>query len=113
MPAWINNFIPYKVWVKLFIHSQTSTEVWEWIIDFIPHIEMGVITYPCWVSIYLSNANKINMACKLISMTKGQLQQLKPPTNVNATWHEVHVFMGHDNSSQIMCGVAYCVMDLL
>ena len=25
MPAWISNHMPRKVWVKLFIHSQTST----------------------------------------------------------------------------------------
>ena len=23
--AWINNYIPYKVWIKLHIHSQAST----------------------------------------------------------------------------------------
>ena len=25
-----------------------NVEVWEWISDFILHIIMGVITYPCW-----------------------------------------------------------------
>ena len=40
IPAWISNHIYDKIWLKLLIHSQTSTvtvEVWEWISDFIPH----------------------------------------------------------------------------
>ena len=26
-----------------------TVEVWEWISNFIPHLKMNVITYPCWV----------------------------------------------------------------
>ena len=53
-----------QVWVKLLIHSQTSSvgeitypfpnfngatvEVWEWIDNFAPYIIMDVITYPNW-----------------------------------------------------------------
>ena len=35
--------------MKLLIHSKTSTavEVWEWISDFIPHLIMDVVFYPC------------------------------------------------------------------
>ena len=44
IPAWINNHMPRRVWVKLFIHSQTSmVEVWEWISYFIPHFIMDLI----------------------------------------------------------------------
>ena len=25
-----------------------AIEIWEWIGNFIPHIKMGTIIYPCW-----------------------------------------------------------------
>ena len=52
IPAWISNYIHYKVWGEIiypFLNFNGVTiEVKEWIIDVIPHILMGVITYPCW-----------------------------------------------------------------
>ena len=51
IPAWISNHMPSKVWdettYSLAINGVT-TEVREWISNFIPHIRMDVITYPCW-----------------------------------------------------------------
>ena len=51
-PAWKNNHIHYKVWDKITCSFPNVTgcivEVWEWIINFIPHFTGHVITYPCW-----------------------------------------------------------------
>ena len=51
IPAWIGNHMPCKVWDQItypFPNFNGSTvEVWEWINNFIPHIIIHVITYPC------------------------------------------------------------------
>ena len=51
IPAWIRNHMPSKMWDEItypFPNFNGSTvEVCEWISYFIPHIIMGVITYPC------------------------------------------------------------------
>ena len=48
--AWMNNHTPSKKWVEinhLFPNFNGCTvEIWEWIINFIPHFVMAVITYP-------------------------------------------------------------------
>ena len=52
IPAWISNHIRYSVWDEItyqlpnFISA--TVEVWEWISNFIPHLTMHVITFPCW-----------------------------------------------------------------
>ena len=51
-PAWISNHMHRKVWDEITDpfpnFNDCAVEVWEWISDFIPHIIMTVITYPCW-----------------------------------------------------------------
>ena len=52
IPAWMSNHIHYKVWYEI-IHpfpniNSCTVEVWEWMINFIPHFTGHVITYPCW-----------------------------------------------------------------
>ena len=51
IPAWINNHMPSKVRNEItdsFPNINGCTvEVWEWMNNFIPHILMDVITYPC------------------------------------------------------------------
>ena len=41
IPAWVNNYIHYKVWDELTYPfpnlNGTTVEVWEWISNFIPH----------------------------------------------------------------------------
>ena len=46
--AWISNNLSDLMWDWLLIYSQTSTTgpIWEWISNFIPH--MDVIIYPSW-----------------------------------------------------------------
>ena len=50
-PAWISNYIHYKVWDEISCpfpnFSGAVIEVWEWISDFIPHFTGHVITYLC------------------------------------------------------------------
>ena len=52
IPAGISNYIPYKVCGKITYpfpnFSSCIDEVWEWIVNFISHIIIDVITYPCW-----------------------------------------------------------------
>ena len=48
--------------MKLRIHSQApnccTSEVWEWISSFVPHVTGHVFTYPCWVPwAHLSSTN--------------------------------------------------------
>ena len=50
----INNYILYKVWHDITYpfpnFNRATVEVWEWMINFIPHFTTGcMITYPCWV----------------------------------------------------------------
>ena len=48
IPAWISNDTLSNVWdeiVYLFPNG-TAVEIWEWIISFILHHVMDVITYP-------------------------------------------------------------------
>ena len=51
IPAWISNYIHYKVWDKITYpfpnFNGATVEVWEWINNFILHFTMYVITYPC------------------------------------------------------------------
>ena len=51
-PAWISNRMLSKVWDEITYpfpnFNGCTVEVWEWIINFMPHIIMYVITYPCW-----------------------------------------------------------------
>ena len=51
-PAWTSNDMPTKVWNKITYPFQdfndATVEVWKWIRNFIPHLIMDVITYPCW-----------------------------------------------------------------
>ena len=49
LPAWISNYIHYKVWDEItYPFPNFNVEVWEWISNFIPHFIGHVITYPCW-----------------------------------------------------------------
>ena len=52
IPAWISNHMPRKMWNEItfpFTNLNGSTvEVWEWTSNFITHIIMDVMTYPCW-----------------------------------------------------------------
>ena len=52
IPPMKSNFIHYKVWDEInhpFLNFNGATaEVWEWIINFIPHVMIGVITHPYW-----------------------------------------------------------------
>ena len=51
IPAWISNHMSSKVWDKInypFLNFNGCTvEVWEWVNNFIPHLIMDVIIYPC------------------------------------------------------------------
>ena len=51
IPARISDHIPSKVWDEITYpfpnFNGCSVEVWEWIIHFIPHFIMDVITYSC------------------------------------------------------------------
>ena len=55
IPAWISNYIHYKVWYGIVYPFQningTAIQVWEWISNFIPHFTGHVVTYPCqdWI----------------------------------------------------------------
>ena len=52
IPAWICNNIPYKWWDGITYafpnFNGCTVEVLEWISNFILHLVMDVITYPCW-----------------------------------------------------------------
>ena len=45
IPAWRSNYMPGKMWDEI---TYSFLKVKEWIINFIPHFIMDVITYPCW-----------------------------------------------------------------
>ena len=63
MRACISNHVTSKVWDEFTDPSQNfnnaTSEVWEWISNFIPHFKMDVITYPCW---HLSQTILVNQA---------------------------------------------------
>ena len=42
-PAWVCNHVSSKVWWN---YSLATVDVWKWIINFIPHIIMDIISYP-------------------------------------------------------------------
>ena len=44
IPAWISNYIQYKMWDEIIY---PFPNVWEWISNFIPYFTGTVITYPC------------------------------------------------------------------
>ena len=50
IPAWLNNYIHYKVWNEIIYPFQNfngcTDEVWEWISSFFSHFTELVITYP-------------------------------------------------------------------
>ena len=50
--AWISNTIRLQVWYEITYAfpnlNGCTVEVWEWIINFIPHFIPHVITHPCW-----------------------------------------------------------------
>ena len=52
IPTWTSNQIPCRVWDEITCpfpnFNGETVEVWEWINNFIPHITMDVIIYPCW-----------------------------------------------------------------
>ena len=49
IPAWISNYIHYKVWVEITYpfpnFNGWTVEVWEWISNFSPHFTRHVITF--------------------------------------------------------------------
>ena len=45
-PAWISNYLPCNVWMKLLISC--TVEVWERICNFTPHFIVDVISYLYW-----------------------------------------------------------------
>ena len=46
---WICNHMPSKVWGELtYPFNSYTVEAWEWRYNIIPHIIVGVTTYPCW-----------------------------------------------------------------
>ena len=51
-PVWIINHMLSKMWDEIIQpfpnFNRTTVEVWEWISNFIPHLIMAVIGYPCW-----------------------------------------------------------------
>ena len=55
IPAWISNHVSSKVWYEISYpmpnFNSYTTEVSEWISNFIPQITMDVITYPWWTQI--------------------------------------------------------------
>ena len=57
IPAWISNFVNYKVWDKITYPfpnhpfpnlNGCTVGVWEWISNFIPHFTGHMFTYPSW-----------------------------------------------------------------
>ena len=51
IPAWISNYINYKVWDEITYpfpnFNGVTVEVWEWKSNFIAHFPAHMITYPC------------------------------------------------------------------
>ena len=52
IPSWMRNHTPNKVWDDI-VHPipnyiGANVEIWKWLSNFIPHLIMDVITYPCW-----------------------------------------------------------------
>ena len=53
IPAWVSNHTPSKEQDEIIypfsnFNGWLTVEVWEWMHNFITHIAMDVITYPCW-----------------------------------------------------------------
>ena len=61
IPAWTSNHMPSEVWVEItypFPNTNGATvEVWEWIINFIPHFKMRCI-YLSTLGLNLNHASK-------------------------------------------------------
>ena len=51
IPAWMNNYIHYKVWDEINYSipnfNGCTADVWEWINNLISHFTWYLITYPC------------------------------------------------------------------
>ena len=48
-PAWRRNYTHYELWDETtYLFTTAMVAVWEWISNFLPHLIMDVITYPCW-----------------------------------------------------------------
>ena len=84
LASWIN--LPSKMWDQItyqFPHLNDCTiEVWEWISNFIPHLIMDVVTYPCW------------------DLSKSMLVKEAPG---DTTWH-------HIAWSKLLQVLAYCLI---
>ena len=67
--AWISNQISSKVWDKItypFPYFNDYTyEVCKWMSNFIPHIVMDVIIYPCWDKSYATVVKRGALTCNL------------------------------------------------
>ena len=52
IPAWISNHMSNKAWDEITYpfpnFNGCTVDGWEWISNFIPHLIMDVVTYPCW-----------------------------------------------------------------
>ena len=61
----MNNHMPNKVWDEFTYpfpnFDGAAVEFWEWMINFIPHIVMDVIIYPCWGESLIMCFNKMHM----------------------------------------------------
>ena len=56
IPAWIGNHMPWKVWYEItypFPNFNDRFEMREWIINFIPHFTIYIITHPCHINVIL------------------------------------------------------------
>ena len=48
-PFFANNGLTLILaWITTHTANKATVEVFEWIVNFIPHIKIDVITYPCW-----------------------------------------------------------------
>ena len=43
-----NGLTLFLAWITTHTANKATVEVFEWIVNFIPHIKIDVITYPCW-----------------------------------------------------------------
>ena len=52
IPAWISDYMRFQGWDEITYpipnFNGCTIEVWEWIIIFIPHLNIHVISFPCW-----------------------------------------------------------------
>ena len=48
IPAWISNYIHYKVWDEITDQFPNFNDYTEWIGNLIPQFTGHVLTYPCW-----------------------------------------------------------------